>query len=58
MKKLILLLVCSLPAIGFAQQYAVDWHKIAGGGGTSTGPNDSSVYSVAAPSASTMPGAH
>jgi hypothetical protein len=31
-----------LPAIGFAQQYSIDWYKIAGGGGTSTG----SVYSV------------
>jgi hypothetical protein len=31
-----------LPAIGFAQPYSIDWYKIAGGGGTSTG----SVYSV------------
>ncbi len=37
---LILGLLC--PAIGFAQQYSIDWYKIAGGGGTSTG----GVYSV------------
>ena len=42
MKKLILILGLLVPAIGFAQQYTIDWHKIAGGGGTSTG----SVYSV------------
>ena len=42
MKKLILILGLLVPAIGFAQQYTIDWHKISGGGGTSTG----SVYSV------------
>ena len=26
-----------LPVAGFAQQYSIDWYKIAGGGGTSTG---------------------
>src|SRR3954469_25060903 len=32
-----------LPALGLnAQSYAIDWHKVAGGGGTSTG----GVYSV------------
>ena len=31
-----------MPAVGFAQQYSIDWYKIAGGGGTSTG----GVYSV------------
>ncbi|MGO8836101.1 MAG: hypothetical protein ACLQAH_18735 [Limisphaerales bacterium] len=25
------------PAFGFAQQYSIDWYKVAGGGGTSTG---------------------
>ena len=44
MKKLILFCLlasaCCLPAL--AQQYSIDWYKIAGGGGTSTG----SVYSV------------
>ena len=37
MKKLILLLSLLLPAVGFAQQYSIDWYKAAGGGGTSTG---------------------
>jgi len=33
-----------LPATGLAQSYSIDWHKVAGGGGTSTG----GVYSVSA----------
>ncbi len=37
MKKLILLFGLLVPAVGFAQQYSIDWYKIAGGGGTSTG---------------------
>jgi hypothetical protein len=37
MKKLILLLSLLLPSLGFAQKYSIDWYKIAGGGGTSTG---------------------
>ena len=37
MKKLVLLLSLLLPAIGWAQQYSIDWYKVAGGGGTSTG---------------------
>jgi hypothetical protein len=42
MKKMILLFTLLLPALGFAQQYSIDWYKVAGGGGTSTG----GVYSV------------
>ena len=42
MKKFILLFVLLVPAISFAQNYSVDWYKIAGGGGTSTG----GVYAV------------
>ena len=42
MKPLFLLLGLLIPAPGFAQSYSVDWYKIAGGGGTSTG----GVYSV------------
>ena len=42
MKRLILLLSLLLPAVGFAQQYSIDWYKVAGGGGTSTG----GVYAV------------
>ena len=41
MKKLILLGLL-VPAISFAQSYSIDWYKIAGGGGTSTG----GVYAV------------
>jgi hypothetical protein len=37
MRKLILLFGLLLPAVSFAQQYTIDWFKIAGGGGTSTG---------------------
>lgn len=36
MKKIILLISLLIPIIGFAQQYSIDWHKISGGGGTST----------------------
>ena len=42
MKKIILLLSLTIPVAGLAQQYSVDWYKISGGGGTSTG----GVYSV------------
>ena len=42
MKTFLLALALLLPAAGFAQPYTIDWHKIAGGGGTSTG----NVYSV------------
>jgi hypothetical protein len=37
MKKLVLIFSLLIPIIGFAQQYSIDWYKIAGGGGTSTG---------------------
>jgi len=37
MKTLILLFGLLVPAISFAQQYSIDWYRIAGGGGTSTG---------------------
>ncbi|MGD0351718.1 MAG: hypothetical protein ABSB84_15595 [Verrucomicrobiota bacterium] len=40
--KIILILSLLVPVISFAQQYSIDWYKIAGGGGTSTG----GVYSV------------
>jgi len=42
MRKLVLLFSLLLPIIGFAQQYSIDWYKVAGGGGTSTG----GIYSV------------
>ena len=46
MKKLILILGLSLPLASFAQSYSVDWYKIAGGGGTSTGGNYSLVGTI------------
>jgi hypothetical protein len=42
MKTLILCLSMLIPLIGLAQSYSIDWYKVAGGGGTSTG----GVYSV------------
>lgn len=42
MKKLFLTLGLLVPAISFAQQYSIDWYKVADGGGTSTG----GVYAV------------
>jgi hypothetical protein len=37
MKKAILMLGLLIPVISFAQSYTIDWYKVAGGGGTSTG---------------------
>lgn len=37
MKKLLLLIGLLLPLLGRAQSYTIDWYKIAGGGGLSTG---------------------
>jgi hypothetical protein len=37
MKKLFLLLGLLIHGISFAQSYTIDWYKVAGGGGTSTG---------------------
>jgi len=42
MKKLFLFFVLLIPTISFAQSYSIDWYKVAGGGGTSTG----GVYAV------------
>ena len=42
MKKILLLFIGLLPLAGFPQPYSIDWYKIAGGGGTSTG----GVYSA------------
>src|ERR1017187_4687646 len=37
MKKAILMLGLLIPVISFAQSYTIDWYKVAGGGGSSTG---------------------
>jgi hypothetical protein len=42
MKKLLFFVGLLVPIIGFAQSYSIDWYKVSGGGGTSTG----GVYSV------------
>jgi hypothetical protein len=52
MKKIILLLNLLVPIFCFAQQYSVDWHKISGGGGTSTGCFYSVSNTIGQPDAS------
>ena len=42
MKAFLISIGLLIPAISHTQQYSIDWYKVAGGGGTSTG----SVYSV------------
>jgi len=37
MKKILLVLSLLVSASSFAQSYSIDWYKVAGGGGTSTG---------------------
>src|SRR5271167_4656459 len=36
-KNIVLLCYLLMPAIGFAQSYNIDWYKVSGGGGASTG---------------------
>ena len=52
MKKLFPLLGVLLPSLGFAQSYSIDWYKIAGGGGTSTGATYSMSGTIGQPDAS------
>jgi hypothetical protein len=52
MKKSFLLFGLLLPLMSFAQQYSIDWHKIAGGGGTSSGGNFSLSGTIGQPDAS------
>ena len=42
MKEMLVLLLGLIPTLSFAQSYSIDWYKIAGGGGTSTG----GVYAI------------
>ena len=46
MKKIIVLFGLLFPALIQAQPYSIDWFKIAGGGGTSSGTNGGTIYSV------------
>jgi hypothetical protein len=52
MKKMILLFVGLIPAIGFAQSYSIDWYKVSGGGGTSTNGQYSVNGTIGQPDAS------
>ena len=52
MKKLMLLLCLLAPIAGLAQQYSIDWYKIAGGGGTSTNGQFSITGTIGQPDAS------
>jgi|SRR5208282_862337 len=57
MKRTIVLIGLLLPAIGFAQNYSIDWYKVAGGGGTSTGGTYQVSGTIGQPDASdTMSG--
>ena len=57
MKNLLLVLSLLIPTISFAQTYSVDWYKIAGGGGTSTGGTYQVSGTIGQPDASsTMTG--
>ena len=51
MIKLILLFGLLMPLPSFAQQYSIDWYKIAGGGGTSTGATYQVTSSIGQPDA-------
>src|ERR1700691_4954108 len=53
MIKLFLLLGLLIPGISFAQSYTIDWYKIAGGGGTSTGATYQVSGTIGQPDAST-----
>ncbi len=46
MNKWILLFALLIPVASQAQTYSIDWYKVAGGGGTSSGTNGSTVYSL------------
>ena len=52
MKTIILILNLLVPGITFAQSYSIDWYKIAGGGGTSTGATYSVTGTIGQPDAS------
>ncbi len=52
MKKHFFLLALLIPALGFAQAYSIDWYKVAGGGGTSTGGTYAVSGTIGQPDAS------
>jgi hypothetical protein len=52
MKKLLILMGMLFCRTGFAQQYSIDWYKIAGGGGTSIGATYQVTGTIGQPDAS------
>jgi hypothetical protein len=52
MKKILLVLGLLIPTISFAQSYTIDWYKIAGGGGISTGGTYQVTGTIGQPDAS------
>jgi hypothetical protein len=46
MKKRLIPFVLLIPVAGFGQNYTIPWHRIGGGGGTSSGANGGTVYSL------------
>lgn len=52
MKQLLILVGCLMATLGRAQPYAIDWYKIAGGGGTSTAGTYSVSGAIGQPDAS------
>jgi hypothetical protein len=51
MKNLFLLFGLLVPALSQAQSYSIDWYRIAGGGGTSTGATYQVTGSIGQPDA-------
>ena len=49
---LVTVLFCLAPSVASAQSYTIDWYKIAGGGGTSTGGTYSVSGTIGQPDAS------
>ena len=45
-------LLSLLPCLGFSQSFTIDWYKVAGGGGTSTGGTYSVSGTIGQPDAS------
>lgn len=55
-KRFILCFSLLIPAISLAQQYSIDWHKVAGGGGTSSGGQYSLTGTIGQPDAANSAG--
>jgi hypothetical protein len=51
MKNIIIPFALLIPAVSFAQAYSIDWYKVAGGGGTSTGATYQVTSTIGQPDA-------